>query len=1093
MKTRNGAIAALLLLATCTETSQEPTQTTIAAAQAAMGKVPGSEVATWQKVGSSTIPDLRYLQAAAFDTARKVVVMFGGTNYDPSSGTAVPNQETWEWNPATAKWTNRTIAGSAPDARSGAAMVYDSKRSKVILFGGRAGSGYNYEDTWEWDPTTGAWTDVASAGSHPSARSQHAMVYEASTGKVFLFGGGRSDSASYDATGVIVSLADAWELDPVAHAWTQVTAAGPSARHDLGMVWDSARNKAVLFGGMQIDISGVTGIPKQDTWEWDPATSTWSERTSQGSKPGARYAHSMAYDGSRSKVLVFGGFDISTGGSLNDLWEWDPASGAWSERLTGSEAGVPSGRRYASLLSDDSRGRLDLVAGALVSDSYKGGTGGIIIYPPTYGNGITGSRDVWELDPSKTTFTDRTSAPDVPSARWSHCMAYYPPTGKVYMFGGIDQLTGQYADDLWAWDGKVWAMVSASVSPGARSDAAMAYDPTRKSLILFGGNTNNGTSNETWEWTASNGWSELFPTTSPDPLVGHGMATDTTRNKVLLFAGVNYSYWYGGPVYQNPMRNDVWEWDGIAATWSNRSANVSSAPSARQYPLMSYDEGQKKLFVYDGTNYNSAMGIYWEWDPVTGGWAMRDTGDNSMGGYANLGGYDSIRRRQVLMVQNYNSSSNNYETWELDTNSQTWYIRSISSPPMRYNAAMAFDAGRGVMVMFGGELMNSPGATDDTWEYKVTGAANGEGCTAGFASSCASGYCVDGVCCDAAACTGPCKSCNVHGSEGTCVAVQAGTEVAGSCSDGQACDGNGKCMASNGHTCSSAADCASGHCVDGVCCDTACAGACFACNQTGHVGKCTPFAAGSDPQNECGKGTGACKSTCDGVSGCGFPQTTVSCGDCMMCDGSGSCSYYDPYCYKYGTGGSYYPTGGTGGYVYPTGGTGGYSSYPTGGSGGYTTARGGSGGSVTSRGGAGGTLLGGGGALLGGSGGLGTARGGSAGTGMGGGTVIATGGVLSHGGAFGSGGLGVGGALAGYGGNLGVGGSLGGPFDGGPDGATKRDATNGPDLGDITTEARLHRSGCSCELGQSAGRGSGFTTPLLLCALGVLLRLRRRR
>ncbi|HEY5283873.1 MAG TPA: kelch repeat-containing protein, partial [Polyangia bacterium] len=239
MKPRNGAIIALLLLATCSEETRtsDPTNpgiaqetanvepatsepATIESARVALGKVPTSEVAIWKKVGASDIPDGRYLQAVAFDEARKVVVMFGGEIMNTSMGTGAPSQETWEWSTATGKWTNRSGSGTAPDARSGAAMVYDSSRKKVVLFGGRAGSGYDYEDTWEWEPSTGLWTDVTIGGNHPAARSQHAMVYEKSTGKVLLFGGGRSDTGSSDGTGITAAYSDTWEWDFSTRVWT---------------------------------------------------------------------------------------------------------------------------------------------------------------------------------------------------------------------------------------------------------------------------------------------------------------------------------------------------------------------------------------------------------------------------------------------------------------------------------------------------------------------------------------------------------------------------------------------------------------------------------------------------------------------------------------------------------------------------------------------------------------------------------------------------------------------------------------------------------------------------------------------------------
>jgi hypothetical protein len=1124
MKTSNGAIVALLLLATCSDEVQDPDSFGVESAERALGQVPATESAVWQKVGSSTTPDGRYLQAVAFDSTRETAVMFGGTNINQSTGLATPNQETWEWSVESGKWSNRTGAGSAPEARSGAAMVYDSKRAKFVLFGGRAGSGYNYEDTWEWDPVTGQWTDMTNAGAHPTARSQHGMVYEASTGMILLYGGGRSDSDSWDASGVSMSLGDTWELDPTTYVWTPVTTPiAPTARHDFGLVWDSAHNKAVLFGGMQTDVSGVTGVPKQDTWEWDPSTAAWMERTGSGNKPGPRYGHAMAFDGSRGKVVVFGGFAISTGGSLNDVWEWDPTTGAWTPRMNGSEAPMPGPRRYASLVSDDARGRLDLIAGATNYDPYgSGGTGGIIIMPPGM-YGIVGSREVWELDPVAPAFTDRTDPLDVPAPRTGHAMAFNPSTGGVYLFGGLDQMTGRLFDDLWLWDGTTWTQMGGNVRPPARSDAGLAYDPVRQSLILYGGSSNNGGNDDTWEWTLANGWTQLFPSTSPDPLFGHGMVTDTTHNKILLFAGISYPYWKGGP-YRDPVRNEVWEWDGATLTWTNRTPTASSGvPSPRQYPIMAYDEGRKKLFVYDGSNYGYSMGLYWEWDPVSAGWAMYDTGDNTEFGYAAQAAYDSIRRREVLLVQGYDPRTGfaNDETWELDANRETLYVRSISSP-LRYGAQMASDSARGVVVLFGGQTWDTGAMTNETWEYRVTGLGNGEGCTADSAASCASGFCVDGVCCETGACEGPCQSCNVRGSEGTCAPVKAGTQVPGSCSDGQACDGNGNCMAANGQQCTSAASCASGFCADGVCCDAPCAATCMACDQTGFVGQCTPFAAGTDPQNECGQGVGVCMSKCDGVGNCAFPQSNVSCGDCLTCDGFGKCSIRDPYCFNtggsggspFGTGGYPYPTGGvggrttgTGGYPYPSGGIGGYVRggsggtvigsggypYPSGGAGGRTTGPGGSGGSTnrdgsadaTSRGGSGGFDASGDTMARGGSGGsdggtgdvgnFGGAGGMTAGLGGASGSTVPSGGAIGQGGStLAAGGAG-GKADAGF------------PIDGT---GGKRDA--GIRI-DAVTNARLHGSGCSCVLGRAAPAGSPLSVSFFAVAVGLLLARSRRR
>ena len=1116
MKPRLGAIIALVSLATCSEETNDSSPATIESARAAIGVSPPSEVATWQRMASASTPDGRYLQSLAYDETRKLVVMFGGEILDPSAYSSAPTNDTWSWNPATGKWALQIPVGAVPNPRLGAAMVFDSKRNKFVLFGGRSGGGYDYEETWELDAATGAWSNVSAAGSHPSARSHHAMVYEKSTGKIFLFGGGRSDLNSYDGTGVTVSLGDAWELDPTTYAWTAVSVAGgPSGRHDMGLAWDSARNKVVLFGGMQSDIATATGAPKQDTWEYDPATGAWTERTALGDKPSARYAHAMAFDGSRGKAVVFGGWDISTGNFMNDLWDWDPGSGAWTQRLGNGNAPGPTGRLYASMIYNAASARLELIAGGNYDSNYgKGGYGGSYIGPvPIGAYGFTGSREVWELEPATAAYTDRTAPLDVPAPRSNHAMAYHPVTGKVYMFGGYQSLSYTVAlDDLWEWNGTTWAQVDAPVRPPARADAGLAYDPARKSLILFGGTSYSGSQifADTWEWTSLGGWKQLSPSGSPDALYGHGMVTDTTRSKILLFGGMSNYYWYygpdggiGGAPMKDPMRNDVWEWDGAKLMWTNRTPTTSAqVPAARQYPVMAFDEGRGKLFVFDGLNYSYSTGgspsSFWEWDTSSAGWAQRDPQDWLNSSYNLLATYDSIRRREIMFTETNNYTGMTNETWEIDARGPIVYVRApTGSPGPRYNAAMAFDSARDVVVMFGGIANNTGTGTNETWEYKITNWGNGEGCTTAFAAICASGNCVDGVCCDAAACSGPCKSCNVAGSEGTCVPAKAGTEVAGSCANGQACDGKGSCMSSNGQACTAASACASGFCTDGVCCDSVCAGACVSCAIKGQTGKCSPYLAGTDPQTECGKGSGSCRSTCDGVGACVFPSVNQPCASCTVCDGAGTCNVYDPYCQFTGAGGTG-GFGGTGGYLTSYGGSGGITTSRggAGGAGGYVTSYGGSGGITTSRGGSGGTIIGYGGTTTsrggsggtiigyGGSGGTSTSRGGS------GGTIIGYGGASGYGG----GGTSRGGAIGSGGTSIGYGGSSGSAGSAGKDGGSSKGGSTGthPDGGTAITLAQLHRSGCSCELG-SARRRTLTELGISLLITGVALVRRRQR
>lgn len=867
-------------------------------------------------------------------------------------------------------------------------------------------------------------------------------------------------------------MKDTWEYDPSAHAWTErSTTLGPSPRHDFGLAWDSERSRAILVGGLQVSQTGATPVPKQDTWEWDPTGSgAWTDRTVEGLKPSPRYGHSMAYDLSRKKIVMFGGWNIDTSKGRNDLWEWDTLAFTWTQRLSGNEPGLPSARMYASLVAGNTRGRLELLAGAALQATGPGTT-------ITPGFWARGSNEVWDLDTATPTFTNKTPPEDRPSPRGGHAMAYNPSTRRVYLFGGSDGPRPPL-DDLWEYDGKTWARVVTDKGPPGVEGAGLAYDPVRRSLILYGGmwaDTLTGNS-YTWEWdSTTRQWSKLNPTNSPGPAQVLGMVTDTTRGRILLVS---------------TMDSHVWEWNGGDLTWTDRTpVSLATAPALRDPPVMAYDEGRQRLFLYEGWNKEASparsASAFWEWDPLSAGWMLHDPGDALQGAGHRFATYDSIRRRVVVFTGA--SSGGNSQIWELDAKTPLWYVRTLTSAPLyRDDTALAFDSGRGVAVLFGG-IMSSGAVVNDVWEYQVTNLGNGEGCTADFATWCASGNCADGVCCETASCTGACKSCNVSGSEGTCKLAQAGTEVPNSCQNGQACDGAGACKSKNGQSCASNATCASGFCVDGICCDGACTSTCVACNTSGNPGKCSPYPVGTDPKGQCGAGTGVCKSTCDGVGACAFPGTATICDSCTSCDGRGQCSIIASVCSS---------SGGTSGTTSMPGkgGTGGTTS-GTVGAGGSLTGAGGAGGSIKGAGGADGSIKGAGGSIIG-AGGAGSSITGAGGTSGTGGSI--TGATLGIGGSGSSGVSGHGGSAmpgpgdASAGGNS-AGGAIGsGGASGNRDGGGTGNRDGGSDSTITGTSVRIHQ-GCSCAVGQPQSPRPEWAPPLALVAAALLSRWIRRR
>src|SRR5262245_19511074 len=247
---------------------------------------------TWEWDGvqwslrSTTGPTARCDNAFAYDSNRHRVVSFGGYNGGYMS-------DTWEWDGT--NWTQIAVAG--PSARADAFMAFDSIRNVMVLFGGLAPSGQVLNDTWVYNGTT--WTRPVVAV--PTRRWIQRMAFDRDRGKVVLFGGAST-------AGV---LGDTWEWDGT--QWTQVAISGPAARYADALCYDTDRHLTLLFGG-QTGFDFGDG-PLGDTWEYDGTA--WSERAIPG--PSARTFVKMVYDTMRQRAVLFGGFDGTN--VLGDTWE----------------------------------------------------------------------------------------------------------------------------------------------------------------------------------------------------------------------------------------------------------------------------------------------------------------------------------------------------------------------------------------------------------------------------------------------------------------------------------------------------------------------------------------------------------------------------------------------------------------------------------------------------------------------------------------------------------------------------------------------------------------------------------------------------
>lgn len=290
-----------------------------------------------------------------------------------------------------------------PPQRAWMGMGYDLARGVSVLAAGYQENVGAMGDTWEFDGT--AWTLVP--GATLPNRCCMGMAYATSTGRMVTFGG-LSNSFS--------ALGDTLEYDGV--TWTTTTATGPTPRSYVTLTYDLMRDRVIAFGGADDTFTFCFA----DTWEYDPVAQSWSQ-ISTATTPPARAEPGLVYDIARGVVVMYGGWDLASGVTLGDTWEYDGVD--WTQVFSPTS---PPPRTCFNMVFDALRER------AVVH-------GGIdYAFTSTF-------NDTWEYDGSTwSQLTPNNPGPGVASPGMTHHIV----TGETYLFGGTDENNSDN-DDTWTF------------------------------------------------------------------------------------------------------------------------------------------------------------------------------------------------------------------------------------------------------------------------------------------------------------------------------------------------------------------------------------------------------------------------------------------------------------------------------------------------------------------------------------------------------------------------------------------------------------------------------------------------------------------
>ena len=668
----------------------------------------------WFLLQANEYPQAQTSGQLVYDTARSRAVYFGGSQ----SGFGYRGR-TWEWD--SENWylvkDESPLGEEAPEPRQNHAMAFDTRRQRVILFGGQIVGDNQTEDTWEWDGIS--WErrhpGDAEGVTAPKGRYGHRMAFDPIRGETLLFGGRTSSGFVNDLW--------AWDGD----RWQQLNASDwqatdiPSPRYWHEMVYDRSRSKLVLFGGR----TSTIGAGQNDTWEWDG--SVWHQIEPATQAPPERYSFGMAYDSTRQTVLVFGGAPWNAG----DLWEWNGADWSVVSNADPLFRQTPTYRQMHQLAYDVSREQLLLVGG-------KSGESTCLSFmdrplpecPDTWTWGS--ENETWRLDGVDG------SVRGVSLPQLSKAAAFYvSELNRTYLYGGGNGISGQ--DDLYYWDGAQWLNTNPSGDlPGSLFSMAMSPTSDLTVGLLFGGASNSGNTGNAWSFNAafdSHTWIKLNDTdplgeTTPSPRVFPAMAYDEDRKVVVLFGG---TYTDAVPTI---LLGDTWEWSSTTQWTFKRAADPLGAttPSARSGHTLTYDPIRQRTVLFGGNDEDGPCAEYWgcgdtwTWDGTN--W-LEVIGEDPLGVLAPLprSGHRAVfdKKNQVIVL----FGGTDADGVELDDlwiwNGAQWThisqepASTFRAPEARANHILIYDEFREEIILAGGEVTQTSNDTvfDQTWQMPL--------------------------------------------------------------------------------------------------------------------------------------------------------------------------------------------------------------------------------------------------------------------------------------------------------------------------------------------------------------------------------------
>eukprot|EP01027_Heterolobosea_sp_BB2_P017377 GEZU01024624.1.p1 GENE.GEZU01024624.1~~GEZU01024624.1.p1 ORF type:complete len:1584 (-),score=534.11 GEZU01024624.1:56-4807(-) len=292
----------------------------------------------WTELRTVGLPPVaRYWHASTLEANRGEASMwvFGG-----EANNCLLRNDLYSLDLSTLRWaaTNNFYSRVWPSVRNGHTLV--TAGNNLILIGGGEEGNEIYEFNIEknfWSKYSGSDNDPASF-SKPQPRKGHSCVFDHKKNRLIVFGGKapglkflKEQRGNKAAFAMLANdhqhflLNDLYQFNLETKKWEKIWRLGstvPSQRygHTAVLDYSSPKPRMIVFGGKSIE-----GVLENDVHSLCLESYAWTKLETTGDIPAGRERHTAVVNSGR--MFVFGGW--CKGGATNDVYELDLAKLVW--------------------------------------------------------------------------------------------------------------------------------------------------------------------------------------------------------------------------------------------------------------------------------------------------------------------------------------------------------------------------------------------------------------------------------------------------------------------------------------------------------------------------------------------------------------------------------------------------------------------------------------------------------------------------------------------------------------------------------------------------------------------------------------------